>query len=362
LSSEVFFLPSDPPGDGLAVRPDLTAGLQALTARAAGDRGGGTWGLKVHLGRRGLPASVDAHWMRTVAGQLAVGRGTFAGDTLSITLEGLDKADTQAALARDKGYAATPDDIPWRVADGPTESQGPELGLTGFSRAEFVRLAGAFADVDGWAVLNPVRPHPHVGLRGALTALGVGLVDRNSKIHLHRAIRPQVDTPLCAGCGSCLAVCLFDAIELKAGRAMIDHKKCTGCGECMTVCHMAGISAEEAEAIPHFQRRVAETAAGLLKTGRAGQAGKVVYLNFLLWMDVHLKGARRKGRGQGERIGILAGTDPVALDQAAWDLISERVGGPLSHWSGFLQEPEPLLARAQELGLGRRAYTLVDVS
>ena len=139
-----------------------------------------------------------------------------------------------------------------------------DMSVHPFLLAIGATLAGGLARVGGLCLLAPVRPHPHVGFTGAVTGLGPGLADFQGKLMLHRDIRPKVDTPLCAGCGSCLSVCLFDAITIEAGRANISHEKCTGCGECMNVCFMAGISAEDAASIPLFQRKLA--AACLLYT------------------------------------------------------------------------------------------------
>ena len=47
------------------------------------------------------------------------------------------------------------------------------------------------------------------------------------------------------------------------------------------------------------------------------------------------------------------------LDQATWDLVAEYAGGGLAAWSGYVQEPGPLLEKAAELGLDNRDYRLV---
>jgi uncharacterized Fe-S center protein len=210
--------------------------------------------------------------------------------------------------------------------------------------------------------MTPVRPHPHAGFQGALIDLGVGLADRPGKLLLHQDIRPKVNTPLCAGCGSCLAVCLFDAIAINAGRAFIDHEKCTGCGECMNVCFMAGISAEEAAGIPRFQKKVAAAALAARDAVTGGKSGRAGFFNLLVRQDRCAGVARARGRERLGDVGVLASRDPVALDQATWDLIVARMDGPLANWSGFQQEPGPLLDRAEELGLGGRSYRLVEFS
>lgn len=40
----------------------------------------------------------------------------------------------------------------------------------------------------------------------------------------------------CDFCGTCVAVCPEDAIELKQSFIKILDEKCTGCGNCVAVC------------------------------------------------------------------------------------------------------------------------------
>jgi heterodisulfide reductase subunit A-like polyferredoxin len=46
----------------------------------------------------------------------------------------------------------------------------------------------------------------------------------------------QVDTDLCAGCGSCVDSCQFAAISVDDGFARIDAAACMGCGVCVAHC------------------------------------------------------------------------------------------------------------------------------
>ncbi|MEN8006666.1 MAG: DUF362 domain-containing protein [Candidatus Krumholzibacteriota bacterium] len=324
------------------------------------------WGLKVQLGERGHPPAVDPAWALAVARALAgpgatdPPRGSVCFDTLSITTSGLDQADTHLELAKAKGYGDGRGGLRYLVADGP--DQGDSLVTDPVQDADLagLTLAAALGNFAGMCLLTPVRPHPHAGFQGALISQGVGLADREGKLLLHRDIRPQVDTPLCAGCGSCLAVCLFDAISLTAGRAMIDHRKCTGCGECMNVCFMAGISPEEAAGIPRFQKKVAAAAVAAKAAVGKNKSPRFGYFNLLARLDRHAGRAQGRGRTRLGDVGVLAATDPVALDRATWDLIVSRSDGPLAVWSGFQQEPAALLDHAEELGLGSRDYRLVE--
>lgn len=367
MAARVLLSPVAADATALAT-PDLGPGLAALAhalglpAQAAAKAP--RWAVKLQLGAPHRPTAVPPAWTRAVAGALG-GQG-FLCDTLSITTAGLDTVEAHLALAAQKGYgvAAGPGAAgtwPYLVADAPDRGAPLAVAPTEAGGLAGHALAAGLAGADHLCVLTQVQPHPHLGLQGALSSVGIGLADRAATIALHRDIRPRVDTPLCAGCGVCMTVCVFDAIRLNAGRAYIDHTRCTGCGECMSVCFMAGIEPEEASGIPAFQAKVAAAAGGALARLTDRETARAVYFSFLVGLDRQVGGARRRDRSRPGDVGILASRDPVALDQAAWDLVADRAGGRLAAWSGYNQLPETLLARAAELGLGERAYDLVTV-
>ncbi len=307
------------------------------------------WALKIDVAPPGVPALVAPEEVAEAVRALACGPGSLCCDTVSITTRGLEDPDLMLAQARRQGLVGDDGGIPFVVADAPEFGSGAgEAGVR----------AGGLTGTEALAVLKPIRPHPHLGFGGALAAMGLGLVPRAAKLDLHREVRPRVDTPLCAGCGSCLDVCLFDAIRIQAGRAFIDHRECTGCGECMSVCFMAGIAPEESPGVERFQRAVARSAAGV----RAAFGGGAVYLNLLVDLQRYVSGPGKRMSLSLEQGHLLAGTDPVAVDQAAWDLLREACAGNLRNWHGYRQEPGPLLAEAQAAGLGRRDYRLITVS
>jgi hypothetical protein len=66
-------------------------------------------------------------------------------------------------------------------------------------------------------------------------------------------------------------------------------------------------------------------------------------------------------KGIVEDAGILASLDPVAIDQAAADLLVERGGGTDPLRAGYDLDWSAQLAHGQRIGLGSRAYALVEV-
>ncbi|MGD9547172.1 MAG: DUF362 domain-containing protein [Candidatus Krumholzibacteriia bacterium] len=354
MSARVYKLAFQRAGDGLSP-PDPGAGLADLVRRVGAPPGaprGAAWGLKIRLAPPGFAPGVQPSWLAALAASLGAGPESFAWDSLSITTRGLDTPAGLLAQAERQGYAAPGSALAFRIPEAAGPGQSSPAGET--TQPPVLDLAPAAA----LATLTAIRPHPHLGFWGAVGDLGLGTASREAKLDLHRDIRPRVDTPLCAGCGACLNVCLFDAIVIKAGRAVIDHVRCTGCGECMSVCFMAGIAPEAAAGIGRFQAGVAAAAAAA-----AGSfAGRTFHAAFLVDMDRHTSGAGKRTRPLLGDLGILASRDPVALDQAVWDEITRACGGPLKTWSGYAQDPGVLLDEAAAAGLGSRDYLLAPVS
>jgi len=54
-----------------------------------------------------------------------------------------------------------------------------------------------------------------------------------------------VDNEGCDFCGTCVAVCPTDAIDLKESSIAVDEKRCTRCGDCVDVCPLGVLEVVE---------------------------------------------------------------------------------------------------------------------
>ena len=77
-----------------------------------------------------------------------------------------------------------------------------------------------------------------------------------------------------------------------------------------------------ADRFRRVQERVAEAAWRARNAVGAGAPGRAGFYNFLVGLGGQGSGARARKAKQPGDIGILASTDPVACDQAAWDLVA----------------------------------------
>lgn len=46
----------------------------------------------------------------------------------------------------------------------------------------------------------------------------------------------NINPEICDFCGTCVAVCHVDAIELKESTIFVNHERCTLCKNCVDIC------------------------------------------------------------------------------------------------------------------------------
>lgn len=64
----------------------------------------------------------------------------------------------------------------------------------------------------------------------------------SSAVKYIKPSKPKVDEFACIGCGNCVRICPFNAIELKGGIAYINSDKCRNCRRCVNICPAGAIS------------------------------------------------------------------------------------------------------------------------
>ncbi|MGM0582890.1 MAG: DUF362 domain-containing protein, partial [Bacteroidota bacterium] len=62
----------------------------------------------------------------------------------------------------------------------------------------------------------------------------------------------------------------------------------------------------------------------------------------------------------GEDVGVIAGFDPVAMDQAAYDLLKEKHGADIFQEAGN-PDGTTIMKYAEQLGVGSRDYEIEEV-
>ena len=187
----------------------------------------------------------------------------------------------------------------------------------------------------------------------------MGCSSRKGKMRQHAALKPQVKRGKCTRCGECQSHCPADAISLDDVQAHIDRDKCIGCAECVAVCRFDAVQYDWRQENEILQKSVAEHALGVM----TGKEGRAAFFNFLVSMTKDCDCFDRADMPiMTEDIGILASTDPVAVDKAAIDLVEARAGRKLPELIGNAElEWRTQIEHAVKIGLGRADYERIEM-
>ncbi len=326
--------------------------------------------LKIHFGEKGNTAFVRPLFVRPVVDRVrALGGKPFLTDTNTLYVGSRGDSVSHYANAIENGFGYAAVGAPVVIAGGLRGNRFQRVAV-GLSHYEEVEIAPELADADVLVGITHFKGHEMSGFGGTLKNFGMGSASRQGKLSMHSTASPFVKKDVCTGCRTCMSWCAHGAISLHSKRAEIDSAVCTGCGACLPTCPEGAIRILWDQGIRDMQEKMVEYAYGALHPRR----DRSVFLNFLInvtplcdcypFSDAPIVGD----------IGILASHDPVAIDQASADLVNRQAGNADSALKTGLEPGEDKfrgvapdidwtlqLAYAEQVGLGRRSYTLHKV-
>ena len=325
--------------------------------------------VKIHFGEKGNDSYISPVFARVAVDKIKQARAKpFVTDTNTLYNGSRHNSVDHITIALEHGFSYATVNAPVIIADGLTGGFSRNVGIEGkhFKR---VKIAGAIAEADAMLVMSHFKGHEASGFGGAIKNLAMGCAPAQGKKEQHAA-KFEVNPKLCVGCQACIGNCPVNAISMPAGKAVINPDICIGCGECMTVCPTKAIYLNWETDLEPFIERMVEYACGAVK----GKDGKIGYINFLMnitpdcdcvpWSDAPIV----------PDIGILASLDPVALDQACYDMVNQHSGfGDSMLVSGHnpgedkfkgvwnYAKSEVQISYAERMGLGSGRYKLVEI-
>lgn len=365
--SKVYLLRlHDGGGDDLAARLELLLERSGVGAIASP---GELVAVKMHFGESRETGHVKPRFVRRIVSWLAH-RGVRPFLTDTNTLYRGARSDTVAhlATAADHGYTRSVVGAPTVIADGLRGTSEIKLPVKGRLLTE-AQVGAEIVKADSMLSLAHFKGHEVSGFGGAIKNVGMGCASRAGKLEQHSTTRPYV-RPNCIACGICAYWCPADAITVEDA-AVIDDDKCIGCAECIVVCPEKAVSIRWNESTDIFQQKMVE----YLQAIAAAKRGRIGYVNFIT--DVHplcdCYGVAKVPIVPD--IGVVASLDPVAIDQASYDLVNEappardcslsdayRRGGDKFRDLHPEVDPTIQLRYAEELGLGTRDYELIEIA
>jgi uncharacterized Fe-S center protein len=257
-------------------------------------------------------------------------------------------------------------EAPIIIADGLSGGDSCEVAIEGFKHFESVRLGSVAVAADAMVAITHVKGHEATGFGGALKNVGMGLGCRSAKQRMHADFKPDPIAEKCTACKRCVIACPVNAMTIGPDKvAVVDHELCYGCGECVASCSYGAITIDWKTTPEAIQEKIVEHAAGVLRD----KGGKVVYLSFVTNVSPDCDCWNFSDAPVVADIGVLASTDIVAIDQAAYDLVVAAVGLPGGRGEGMASGSDKFtditgvdgtvaMIYAEEMGLGSREYDL----
>ena len=311
--------------------------------------------IKLHFGEKGNRGYVKPEYLSRVVKEVkGLGGLPFLTDSNTVYVGERSDALRHLAIARSHGFDLENCGAPVIIADGLRGESfvEVEIGQKHFRKA---KVASAINQADSLVFVTHFKGHELGGFGGALKNAGMGGACRTGKYEIHEAVVPRIDLGDCTGCGVCVKWCPAEAIKVEKKKVRIDSDKCVGCGECILYCNFGALSIEWSKLTESEQEKLIEYAYGVLKNKKA------LFINFLNFITRLCDCCATSGGPVVPDIGILASSDPVAIDEASVNLVN-KVGKrdvfrqlyPGKDW-------EFQLNYAQELGMGTRNYELVKM-
>jgi len=332
----------------------LIAASRVLDLVSAGD----SVAVKLHFGEAGNTGYVRPELLRVIASSLKARQAKpFLADTNTLYQGRRQESGEHLKLAREHGF--TPEAVGAEVVI-PDDTK-PENAVAVDVSGRFIKtakVAGLFAQADAFVGVAHFKGHLMTGFGGALKNVGMGCATREGKLAQHSDVSPSIDVKECVGCGQCVAACSAQAISLRADKAVIDAALCVGCAQCLAACPSSAIEVRWEQGGNVIQEKMVEYTRAIL----AAKKGKAAFFNFCLKVTAECDCLAKDDPCIAPDVGILAGADPVALDQACHDLVLRAAGRDVFKAAHPKRDGAKQLAHAEELGLGRRDYELITVS
>jgi len=328
--------------------------------------------VKIHFGEPGNLAYIRPNYAARLVQLLQTKQArVFLTDANTLYCGRRSNAVDHLQSAMENGFNPIAVPCPVIIADGLKAIDYREVHIDG-EYCKTAKIGAAIADADIIISMNHFKGHEQTGFGGALKNLGMGSASAAGKLEMHSSSQPTMDEEQCTSCGQCVKYCASKAVALnKRKKAEIDREKCTGCGQCIAVCQYDAAQVVWNNSAKITCYKVAEYALAAVKDKPH------FHINFIMDVSPDCDCWGSNDAPIVPNIGIAASFDPVALDKACADMVTDAVANTGTcleiHEHGTLQGEDKFkllhpktdwkvgLAHAEKIGLGLMDYELVTV-
>jgi uncharacterized Fe-S center protein len=355
MKAKVYFLPVR---DGLTTQEQAAAMSRLYDAAAAEQiiNAEDFVAIKIHVGEKNNTTHIKPELVKEVVDKVKTKGGhPFITETSTLYKGERENAVKHILHAHRHGFSIENLGAPFIPADGLAGNTEYEVEINGILH-EKVKIAREVAAADAMIIVSHPTGHPMAGIGATLKNLGMGLASRLGKMRQHSSALPLIGDE-CKFCQKCIKWCPQGAIVEKEGKAFIVAEKCIGCGECLAVCHFSAVTFNWDVESGFMQKSMAEHAYGAIVEKRE----KCFYFNVMIDMTADCDCFSVKQEKVMPDVGILASTDPVAIDVATLDLTAKVQGKTLAEVSHGELDARIQIEHAVKIGMGTEEYELIRV-
>ena len=255
------------------------------------------------------------------------------------------------------------------IADGLRGTEEREVPVKNGVLCKTAKIGSAIVEADIIISLTHFKGHVVTGYGGVMKNIGMGSGSKHGKMDMHSSGAPAVDANKCIGCGMCVKNCDNDGIEIVDKKAVIKEANCVGCGHCLAFCPKGALNCSWKGAPADVYKKIAEYTQAVI------QDKPNFHISFVKDVSPFCDCDCGNDAPVVPDIGVFAGKDPVAIDQACVDAVNKapifensHIGAHAhdkEHDVGHLVSPncdwEAGFDHAEKIGLGSRSYRLITL-
>ncbi|SUP44613.1 Ferredoxin [Veillonella criceti] len=325
--------------------------------------------IKLHFGEPGNLAFIRPQYVARIVKLIKEWGGKpFLTDCNTLYVGGRKNALDHLESAYQNGFNPYNTGAHVVIADGLKGLDEVLVPVPDGKHVKEAKIGRALMDADIIISLTHFKGHEAAGFGGVIKNIGMGGGSRAGKMEQHSAGKPYVQQDICVGCHKCEQYCAHDAVHVTDGKSFITEEKCVGCGRCVGVCPVDAISPMWDEANTVLSEKMAEYTAAIVRNRSR------FHISFVMDVSPYCDCHGENDMPIVPDVGIMASYDLVALDQACVDkvnaqppmpgsLLDEKIEKSWDHFHTIAPDTdwEAALVRAEQLGLGTRSYSIVEV-
>lgn len=345
--------------------------------------------IKLHPGEYNTTGNIRPQYIRALVDRIKeLGGRPYVTETCTMPygtycsrVNALDLSQTAAR----NGITEAAIGCPFLVADGFFGTSDVHIDLPEGLILKEQYIAEAIARADVVIVLSHFKGHPMGSIGGAIKNIGIGAASKRGKHNTHLGGHPKygfVNAPYdpskcigreCPKWQACEESCPYGLIKITETGIDWDQKACVGClSHMLTVdCGAIGFPENIMEAT---NVAIADSALACVKSVK----NKIGFVNLAIDISPWCDCIAFADRSLVPNIGVFASLDPVAIDKACLDKVSESPGTPgsaadekdvmdaglkgkFTHAASILETNEEIQMHAgAKNGLGSTDYELIE--